>query len=99
VVQHNPRAGARRTKTLPTRRSFAHHGSLTLGAERGVLLAGGVVLNGVQDYRMVEDDGQLMMSNIVGYWGSRCSGFSAGSDTLQRRKCSADEGSAAAGKR
>jgi hypothetical protein len=35
-------------------------------------------------------------NNIVGYRGSRCSGFSAGSDTPQRRKCSPDEGIARA---
>jgi hypothetical protein len=68
VAQHNPRAGARRTKTLPTRRSFAYPGSLALGAERGVLLAAGLVMIGVHDYRMdVDDDGLVDDEQIVGY--------------------------------
>jgi hypothetical protein len=42
----------------------------------------------------------MMMSNIVGYWGLRCSGFSAGSDTrFSAGNGSADEGVATAGKR
>jgi len=34
----------------------------------------------------------LVMSNIVGYWGSRCSGFSAGSDSRFRGKNGSTDG-------
>ena len=57
MAQHHRRAGERRTKTLPRHAASL---SLTLGDERSVLLAAGMMMIGVQHYRMVVDDDELV---------------------------------------